>query len=110
MSVKTISKNQYYQLLGLKGLAEKHNEALEGIIQAMADIVEARSKDGEPDGYVMDTVYSAGISIDGLLNQLDITVADQDKLGDCPAGTGWASRPEDQDPQSKGDDHVSPVS
>lgn len=33
---------------------------------------------------------------------VQLTLAeDQDKLGDCPAGTGWASRPEYQEADEK---------
>jgi hypothetical protein len=76
MPVKTITRDQYYQLIGLKTLAETYNQKLEDIIQAVANIVQARDANGEPDGYVMDTVYSAGISINGLLKQLEITIVD----------------------------------
>lgn len=74
MAEKTITKPQYYQLIGLKVLAERHNKALEEIIQAAADLLDARDGSGDADGFIADTIYSNSITVDALLKKLDITV------------------------------------
>ena len=76
MAVQTITRAQYYQLIGLKTLADKHNQMLEEIVQAVAEIVDERDTSGalELVGHAADTVFSRSDSINGLLRRLAITV------------------------------------
>lgn len=66
---KTINRAQYQQLLGLAVLAEKHDQAMDDIHEAVRDIT------GEADtiGNSSDFVYSDR-DVDRLLTNLEITV------------------------------------
>lgn len=66
---KTISKEQYLQLIGLLAVAEKHNGMLESILEAVREIT------GEEDkfGHSADMIYGS-TTLDNALEYLDITV------------------------------------
>jgi hypothetical protein len=68
---KTITREQYLQLLGLKVLADKHNEALHDILSSAATITgEAEPLGG---GHTDEMVWS-DLDVDTTLNGLGIEV------------------------------------
>jgi hypothetical protein len=65
---QTISKEQYYMLIGLLTLASHHSQALEDIKNAALEITKE-----EEDNWTSDAVYG-GYGADELLEHLNITV------------------------------------
>lgn len=73
MTQRTISRSEYFQLIGLLTLAKKHNETLKDIERAALAI----TKEVDDLGHTADAVYG-NRSPDELLALLDITVRDSD--------------------------------
>lgn len=66
-----ITRTQYHKLLGLMVLAERHDKALQEILEAVKELV----GDDEDCGHSMDAVYSDQ-NVDDLMSRLKITVKD----------------------------------
>jgi hypothetical protein len=76
-----ISRNEYLQLVGLLVLAKRHNDALDEIVRAAAEIT------GESDEYggfglTGDVAYGHDPDADALLRHLEITVRDDTAADD----------------------------
>lgn len=69
--ISTITREQYYQLLGLVLIAKQHNDALEGVTKAVRSI----TQETDEYGHSSDVLYS-DYGVDGLLERLKITVED----------------------------------
>lgn len=69
---RTITRNEYLQLVGLIALAQRHNQALRELDEAARAITHE-----ERDGHTSDTIYdsfSLGVDVDDLLRRLKIAV------------------------------------
>lgn len=76
--MKTITKSQELQLIGLFTLADHHNEALKDIERAACEITgqEPASGSHTSDAVYGGADYGSGEMLRDLLGKLDITVAD----------------------------------
>lgn len=67
----TITKHEYYELLGLLTLAQKYMSAVKDIENAACDIT------GDMElGHVSDYIYGSDSDVDALLGKLGIAVKD----------------------------------
>ena len=82
----------FFDLVGQMRAAQK-KYFTQGRLQS--DLIESKELEKR-----VDQVLKDGLDQPGEPVQLTLT-EDQDKLGDCPAGTGWASRPEYQEADQK---------
>lgn len=76
---RTITRTDYYALLGLLKLAEQHNTALDNIVAAACQITGELKDDGsaERGGHTSDMLFSPDYrSLDEVLRLLDITIED----------------------------------
>jgi hypothetical protein len=74
IETRVISREDYYKIHGLIGLAKEHNAAVKVIERAMAAIV-GEEDDGYGFGHVSDVVYDANANADNLLRSFGIEVA-----------------------------------
>ena len=65
-----ITKNEYYQLLGLLLIAQNHNKAIQEVLTAMLSI----TKEEAQFGHTADTVWDIDGTIDELLEKLQLKV------------------------------------
>ncbi|MBW3624083.1 MAG: hypothetical protein KY468_11805 [Armatimonadetes bacterium] len=74
--MKTISRNEYLQLVGLQTLAANHNRQLREIEKAAYAITgEGDLSEDYLGGHTSDAMYDTdNISVDDLLRRLEITV------------------------------------
>jgi hypothetical protein len=72
----TITKNEYYQLIGLLKLGQSYNAKCLDIEKAMSEIVGEKEKFG---GHCGDAIYS-NYSVDELLDKLNLKVSGPQKL------------------------------
>jgi hypothetical protein len=75
--MKTISKNQHLQLVGLLTLAGRHMKMLESISEAALSITGEKEKDGTPStcGHTNDAIWDENRrDADALLERLKIKV------------------------------------
>lgn len=72
--MKTITRSEYLQLLGLDALARKHNAALHDILEAMEEITGEAGTDRAGEGHCADLVWSENLTVDEQLPKLGITV------------------------------------
>ncbi len=71
MNQTTITKEEEYQLIGLKLLAHTHNEALDAIKRAVQGI----TGEVEENGHSSDFTWDDTMDVPDLLKKLDIVVA-----------------------------------
>jgi hypothetical protein len=78
--MRTITRPEYLQLIGLLALAQRHNAMLNEIAEAIRAITDERDRDGAPNysGHSFDAVWS-DYSADDLLRKLDISVEAKEK-------------------------------
>ena len=75
--IKTITKNQRLQLIGLLVLAGKHMKMLESISESVVEITGEKEKDGTPStcGHTNDAIWDENRrDADALLERLEIKV------------------------------------
>ena len=75
--IKTITKNQRLQLIGLLVLAGKHMKMLESISESALEITGEKEKDGTPStcGHTNDAIWDENRrDADALLERLEIKV------------------------------------
>lgn len=70
--ITSISRDQYYQLVGLRLVAQQHTDALEAIKKAVVSITQETEGDW---GHSSDFLYE-DYGVDGLLSRLNLTVID----------------------------------
>jgi hypothetical protein len=72
--IEGLSRSEYYHLLGLKVLADRHTVRLNEIADAVHELLEV-AEDEEPGaGHISDTVYNAEFTADELIDRLKIPV------------------------------------
>jgi hypothetical protein len=68
--MKTITKNQYYQLVGLAAISKRQYDLLDQVMEAALEI----TGEDRDNGHTSDFVYSGDHDVKDLLERLSITV------------------------------------
>lgn len=76
MAKETISRNEYYQMMGLLSLAKKHEQMAQQLGLAATDIIEPERKDKtRMNDYIADEIYGDNEpNVDSLLTSIGMTV------------------------------------
>jgi len=79
--MKTITRSQYHQLVGLLALAGRHTRALKEILAAVLEITDDQER-----GLIDEVLHGAAVlentyAADSLLRRLNITVIDPTEAG-----------------------------
>lgn len=79
-SKKSITQAEYYQLLGLRSIADKYNEMAKNCAVAARDITQELDHDGKPDdmGHTYDCIYGSR-AVEEMLELIGLTI---EKTGD----------------------------
>ena len=74
-----ISKQEYYQLIGLRTLADYHNEQLENIKKSALNITQEVDGNGDPEdlGETWDFIYQT-TSLDDMLSAINLKVEENE--------------------------------